>query len=201
MQENVKALYTDKRFLELISKQQPADLQPDLLHFVLIELDNYVSKKGYTGDCFPIACGVIRNQMHSEKSKFYKQYRKAQTAGRAIEQMPDTIRDKMEAIIHTILAGKPVYDTFHHRAVTLPMASLRMQAEYAFARQDGIFRKTCVVGAIPVVLFMEAKDSDIMQDRLTELQPLVNKMLGQMANKNAAIVEIGDIQVIDSKFA
>ena len=199
MQENVKALYTDRRYLELISKQQPADLQPDLLHFVLIEIDKWVGKKGYTGDCFPIACGVVRNQVHSEKSKFYREYRKAQTAGRTIQDMPESLTDKMEAIIQTILAGKPVYETFHHRAVTLPMASLRMQAEYAFARQDGLFKKSCVVAAIPVVLFMEAHDSDQMTDRLEEVQAFTGKLLGQMASESVCVVEVGDIQVIDSK--
>jgi hypothetical protein len=199
MQENVKALYTDRRYLELISKQQPADLQSDLLHFVLIEIDKWVTKKGYSGDCFPIACGVVRNQVHSEKSKFYREYRKAQTAGRTIQEMPESNRDKMEAIINTILAGKPVYDTFHHRAVTLPMASLRLQAEYAFSRQDGLFKRSCVVGAIPVVLLMDAKDSDEMGDRLDEVQIAVNKLLGQMASENVCLVEVGDVQVIDSK--
>jgi hypothetical protein len=201
MQENVKALYTDRRYIELISRQTPKDLQEDLFHFILVELDRYVTSKGYTGDAFPIACGVVRNQVHSEKSKFYREYRKAQTAGRTIEQMPDTNRDKMEAIIQTILAGKAVYDTFHHRTVTLPMQSLRMQAEYSFSRQDGLFKRSCVVGAIPVVLFMDAKDSDEMQDRLTDVQTLVNKLLGQMASERVCLVEVGDIQVIDSKFA
>lgn len=200
MQENVKALYTDRRYLELISKQEPAHLQEDLKHFVLVELDKWVSKKRYTGDCFPIACGVVRNQVHSEKSKFFKEYRKAQTAGRSIQEMPDTNRDKMEAIIQTILAGKPVYETFHHRAVTLPMASLRFQAEYAFSRQSGIFKRTCVVGALPVVLFMDAKDSDEVADNLEIVQNHVNKLLGTMANEKVCMVEVGEIQIIDSKF-
>jgi hypothetical protein len=199
MQENVKKLYTDKRYLELISKQEPEHLREDLKHFILIELDKYVTKKGFTGDCFPLACGVVRNQVHSDKSKFFREYRKAQTAGRSIQDMPDTLTDKMEAIIQTILAGKPVYDTFHHRTITLPMQSLRLQAEYAFSRQSGLFKRSCVVAAIPVVLFMDAHDSDQMADRLEEVQQFTGKLLGQMASENVCIVEVGDVQVIDSK--
>jgi hypothetical protein len=199
MQENVKALYTDRRYLELISRQHPAELQDDLKHFILIELDKYVTKKGFTGDCFPLACGVVRNQVHSDKSKFFREYRKAQTAGRTIQDMPESLTDKMEAIIQTILAGKPVYETFHHRAVTLPMQSLRMQAEYAFSRQSGLFKRSCVVAAIPVVIFMDAHDSDQMSDRLDEVQAFTGKLLGQMVAESVCVVEVGEIQVIDSK--
>jgi hypothetical protein len=46
---------------------------------------------------------------------------------------------------------------------------------------------------------MEAHDSDQMSDHLEQVQNFTGKLLGQMASENVCIVEVGDIQVIDSK--
>jgi hypothetical protein len=46
---------------------------------------------------------------------------------------------------------------------------------------------------------MDAKDSDEMGDRLDEVQIAVNKLLGQMASENVCVVEVGQVQLIDSK--
>lgn len=200
MQDNVKALYTDRRFEELISKQQPEGLRDDLKHFVIVELDKWVSGKGYAGDTFPIAAGIVRNQLHSDKSKFYRQYRRAQTAGRTINTMPTNTRERQEAIVNTILEGKAVYDTFHHRAVTGPMTGLRMTADYWHGRQTGMYGRTAVISCVPVVLYMDAKDTDDVQDCLAEVQKFTNKLLGEMASPTCCIVEVGEPQIVEVKF-
>jgi len=46
---------------------------------------------------------------------------------------------------------------------------------------------------------MDAHDSDQMADRLEDLQAFTGKLLGQMAAENVCVVEVGDIQVVDSK--
>ena len=46
---------------------------------------------------------------------------------------------------------------------------------------------------------MDAKDSDQMADRLEEVQAHTCRLLGQVASENVCIVEVGEVQVIDSK--
>lgn len=79
----VEQLYRDRRVNEFIRKQQPADLQDDLLHHCISEIyriaDKYPGKieQLHAGNqLWPYFHGMACQQMHSTKSTFWSRYRR-----------------------------------------------------------------------------------------------------------------------------
>lgn len=79
----VEQLYRDRRVNEFIRKQQPADLQDDLLHHCISEIYRIAEK--YPGkieqlhagnQLWPYFHGMACQQMHSTKSTFWSRFRR-----------------------------------------------------------------------------------------------------------------------------
>jgi len=80
----VEQLYTDRRVREFISKQEPADLQQDLLSHCIMEVYRIAEK--YPGkiealaernEIWPWFHGMACQQLRSNKSTFYTRYRRS----------------------------------------------------------------------------------------------------------------------------
>lgn len=79
----VAQLYNDRRVVELISRQQPADLQQDLLHHCILELyrceeatPGKLLHLHQAGELFAFFVGMVRRQNWSDKSTFYTRYKR-----------------------------------------------------------------------------------------------------------------------------
>ena len=79
----VEQLYRDRRVNEFIRKQQPSDLQDDLLHHCISEVyriattyPGKIEKLYQDNQLWPYFHGIACQQMHSKKSTFFTKFRR-----------------------------------------------------------------------------------------------------------------------------
>lgn len=92
----IQGLYLDQRVKEFINKQQPCHLRGDLLHHCITEIyrinDKYPGKIEALynkGELFAWFVGMVRNQLHSNKSTFFTKFRRVYLSEECIPHNPD----------------------------------------------------------------------------------------------------------------
>ncbi len=105
--EIVTSVYNDRRVNEFLSKQEPADLRDDLKHHCVMEIYRMNAKYPgkiealyQEGKMFAFFVGMVRNQLHSEKSTFFTRFRRHFEPEEAYlhiaDKLPDTVQDQDE---------------------------------------------------------------------------------------------------------
>lgn len=117
----ILAIYTDRRVNEFIRKQQPSDLQDDLLHHCITELYRLYEK--YPGKIeqlfnnnklWPYFHGMACMQLKSKNSTFYRKFRRTFEPE---ERIPVMIEQPFEVELNKVDAAfvEYVYSVFENK--------------------------------------------------------------------------------------